>query len=467
MHTRFLPRLAALVAAAMLLDGCAAIHRLFRPRRDVRPDVIGVVLPLTGRYEPVGRALLDGIQLAMRGAKVKLEVRDSQGEPERALQALEDLAQNQKAIAVLGGVISAEASALGRRADEIGIPLLTFSKQEHITSSGSFTFRNMTTIAAQAKAMARFSTCELGLKSFAVLGPDEANARLLTEVFSDAARDQGAKVEPPVVYPPEQTTFTKEARKLSGRDELDQRPDFVARRKEILQAQSDPFRRRKALEKARAALPSIVGFQALFLPDIWKTVSLIAPALAVEDVVTNSCDEEDMRRVRATTGRKALPTVTLLGWGGWQSPENQDGKPELLARGGKFMHCAYYVDGFFAGSARPATRRFVQSFRAAYGGKTPNLLHAYAFDSAQMYRRVLEESAPADSDRFKRLLADLPEHDGAAGPTTFDSDREARKPLFFLQITEEGVREVPVRGRCAQPTAAAKEREGWVVPRRG
>lgn len=445
------------LAAAAALSGCATVGRWFRPKRDVRPDVIGVVLPLSGKYEPIGRALLDGIELGMKDSKVRLAVRDSEGEPEPALRAFEDLAQNERAIAVLGGVTPGEAAALGRRADELGIPLLTFSKQEDITSSGSTTFRHMVTLAAQAKAMARFSTCELGLKSFAVLGPDDANAHQLTQVFSAAVRGEGAQIEPPLVYPPEQTNFTKEARKLSGRDGLEQRPDFIARRKEILREESDPYRQRKALEKARASLPPNVGFQALFLPDSWKTVSLIAPAFAVEDVVTNACDEEDMRRIRATTGRRALPSITLLGWGGWQSPESPEGKPALLARGGKFMHCAYYVDGFFAGSARPATRRFVEAFRAAHGGRAPNFLNAYAYDSAQMFRRVVEQGAPTDSDRFRDLLADLPEHDGATGPAAFDSDREARTPLFILQITPEGIREAPMRGKCLKPSASAEE----------
>lgn len=448
-------RLAVSLAAAAALGGCATLGRWFGPGREVRPDVIGVVLPLSGKYEPIGRALLDGIELATKDSKVKLAVRDSEGEPEPALRAFEELAQNEKVIAVLGGVTSGEAAALGRRADELGIPLLTFSKQEDITSSGSTTFRHMATLAAQAKAMARFSTCELGLTSFAVLGPDDANARVLAETFSAAVRGEGARIEPPIVYPPGQTNFTKEARKLSGRAGLEQRAEFIARRKEILRDESDPYRQRKALEKARASLAPSVGFQALFLPDSWKAVSLVAPAFAVEDVVTNACDVEDMRRVRATTGRRALPSITLLGWGGWQSPEGPDGKPELLARGGKYMHCAYYVDGFFAGSSRPATRRFAQPYRAAHGGRAPNFLNAYAYDSAQMFRRVVEQGAPTDSGRFKDLLADLPEHDGATGPTVFDSDREARTPLLFLQITPEGIHEVPMRTGCARPAVSA------------
>ncbi len=442
--------LSALALALLLPLGCTTVSRLFRAKREVRPEVVGAILPLSGKYEPVGKALLEGIQLGLKGSKLKLEVRDSQGEPELAVKALDELADAQKAIAVLGGVAAAEATALGNRADALGMPLLVFSKEEGITSSGSFTFRNMITVSAQAKALAKLATCDLGLRSFAVLGPEDANAQQLTTAFTEGVDEGGGKVETALAYPAEQTTFSKEVRQLSGKDKLEERADFVAKRNEINRDETDPFRRRKALERMRAALPPVINFQALFLTDSWKTVSLIAPALAVEDVITNACDAEDLRKIRATTGQQNLRSITLLGWSGWHSPETPEGVPELLARGGKFMHCAYYVDGFFPGSTRPATQKFVQAFRAAHGGRTPNLLAAYAYDSAKLYRRVLEEKAVKDPDAFRSALMDLPPHDGATGQLSVDSDREVQKPFFVLRITPEGIREVPpATGGCA------------------
>ncbi len=455
MHTRS-PLLLA-IALVCALFGCTTLTRLFRPRRTVHPDLVGAVLPLSGKYEAAGKALLEGIKLGLKGSKLKLEVRDSQGEPERAVQALDELAEA-GALAVLGGVVSTEALALGQRADALGVPLIAFSKDEGLTSSGSYTFRSMLTVSAQARALGRFATCELGLTSFASLAPDEPNAKALTATFTDTIRDEGGQLEPSLTYPPEQTTFTAEAKSLAGRAAPEQRGDYLARRNEILQTETDPFRRRKALEKVRSSLKPILGFQALLLPDSWKTVSLIAPAFAVEDVVTNACDAEDMRRVRATLGREKLQTITLLGGSGWQSPEGADGTPELLARGGKFMHCAYFVDGFFAGSARPATKQFVQAFRAGHGGRTPNLLHANAYDAARMVRQLSETKAPTDSGQIRDLLGNLEGFEGATGTTAFDGDREPRRPLFFLRITPEGIREVSLARPCAAALLASSGR---------
>ncbi|MGQ0507087.1 MAG: ABC transporter substrate-binding protein [Myxococcaceae bacterium] len=440
--------------AFMLLTsawGCTTLTRLFRGHREVKKDVIGVALPLSGKYEAVGKALLEGIKQGTKGSQLKIVTRDTEGDPDKAAAMLDELADQERAIAVLGGVISVESAALVQRADAIGIPLLTFSKEEGITSGTSYAFRNMITVRGQAKALAKLATCQLKLRSFAVLAPNEPNGQELTVVFTETATELGARVDPPQTYDAGQTTFTAEARVLSGRADPERRSDWRAIQAQINKEVSDPFRRRKALEKARASLPPILKTDALFLPDNYKTVSLIAPALAVEDVVTNACDAEDLQRIKATTGRERLQTMTLLGWSGWHSPDNAEGTPELIERGGKFVHCAYYVDGFFADSERPATRKFVGAFKGDHGGRTPNLLNAYAYDSALMFRQVLEKkSAPIDSAAFRDALASLENFEGATGATQFDSDRDAVKAPFFLTISPTGIKEAPLSKACSE-----------------
>ena len=74
-------------------------------------------------------------------------------------------------------------------------------------------------------------------------------------------------------------------------------------------------------------------FEAIFIPDEWRRVSLVAPALAVEDIVTNACDARDLERIRKTTGKKNLKTVMLLGTNAWSSGKGPSGLPELIERG--------------------------------------------------------------------------------------------------------------------------------------
>jgi ABC-type branched-subunit amino acid transport system substrate-binding protein len=203
------------------------------------------------------------------------------------------------------------------------------------------------------------------------------------------------------------------------------------------------FRKRKALEKLRSSLKPIVDFEALFIPDDWKSVGLVAPALAVEDIITNACDPDDLERIRRTTGNKNLRTVTLLGTNQWSSPKGRSGIPELVERGGKFVTCSVYVDGFYVDSERPPTKRFVEAYRRAYPDqREPGLLEAIGYDSAGMFRRVVERARPATRAEFRERLAGLKDFEGATGRTSFDDAREATKPLFLLHIENDGVREV-------------------------
>jgi branched-chain amino acid transport system substrate-binding protein len=441
-----------IVLIALAFVGCA---RVFRPSRAVRADVVGVVVPLSGPYKLIGENLLAGIRAGWQRSDLQLVVRDSRGEPEAAAAAVEELAMREGAIAILGGVVGEEAQAAAKRADELGVVLMSFSKDEDITRHGPYVFRNMVTIKSQAEAMARFASCQLGVRKFAVLSPDAGYGGELTDGFEEGVEHGGGEIVRREEYAPDQTTFRTEAQKLSGRFEPEKRPDYLQKQKEISDAEPNLTKRRKAIEKLRSSLPPIVDYQALFLPDGWKTVSLIAPALAFEDVITNACDATDLERIRKTMGRSDLTTVTLLGWSGWASPINAEGLPELLARGGKFLHCAVYADGFFAQSTRSSTKQFVSRFQEL-NQKPPDILAAHGYDSARMVRQFLEKDPVADSNALRDRLTALRDFDGATGVTSFDDHRAARKPPFFLRIEPSGIREMNAQGPCKAATSARR-----------
>ncbi len=172
-------------------------------------------------------------------------------------------------------------------------------------------------------------------------------------------------------------------------------------------------------------------------------MGLIAPALAVEDIITNTCDAKEIEKLKKTTGKTDIQTVTLLGGQGWDSPKNAEGVPRLIERGGKFVLCSVFVDGFYAESSREATRRFVHAYTEAYPDATPLLLDAVAYDSARILRQVLEaQKPPLTRDGVRAGLAAVKDFDGATGRTTFNERREAEKPLFLLTVDSKGVREL-------------------------
>ncbi|OJH36140.1 penicillin-binding protein activator [Cystobacter ferrugineus] len=420
-------------------------------RVEVQPRTVGLLLPMTGKYKAWGEAVLRGVKLALSGSDVELIVKDTQGDVNLTGQAMEQLAYDEGAIAVLGPIASEDSRRAALLSEELQVPLLTFSRQEDITAIGPYVFRNMLTNSAQARAIADYAMKEKGLRSFAVLYPNMTYGVELANDFWDQVVANGGQVRGAETYAHDQTTFTSEAKKLVGRYYLEDRGDYVEGVREVQEQTSgqDAFRKRKAMEKMKGSVEPIIDFEAIFIPDEWRRVSLVAPALAVEDIITNACDARDLERIRKTTGKKSLKTVMLLGSNAWSSAKGASGLPELVERGGKFVNCSVYVDGFFVDSQRPATQRFVKAYRQAYNGD-PSLLEAYGYDSARMLRQLLEsKQAPKSRAELREALANLKDFDGATGKTSFDDKREARKPLFLLSVSNKGVTEVTPEQRAS------------------
>jgi ABC-type branched-subunit amino acid transport system substrate-binding protein len=108
---------------------------------------------------------------------------------------------------------------------------------------------------------------------------------------------------------------------------------------------------------------------------------------------------------------------------------------------GRHVRCAVLVDGFFAGSARPETRRFVEAYGKKYPGQVPTILEASAHDAARMARQLVE-SRVSTRAALRDGLAGLKAFHGATGDITMGPRRTPEKELFFLTADGAGLREM-------------------------
>lgn len=457
LHLRDWPR--AEEAARQLLDrwpgspwDAEARAMLDRLRRltTVRPNVIGVAVPLSGPYKRWGEVILQGIGLAVgETTGVKLAIRDSRGEPDGAAEAVEQLALDEGAIVVVGGVANAEAERAAATAEELGLPFLSLSKQEGVTEAGPNVFQHMLTATAQARALAELFMARRGLKRFAIMYPSVAYGAELASAFWDEVEARGGEVRAAETYAIDRTTFTPLVKDMVGKLYLDERTDFVDAQKEITEKETDPFRRRKALERLRDGLEPVVDFDAVLVADFARNVKLIAPALAVEDVITATCLPDEVKKIEKTTGRKDLKAVQLLGGNGWGAdPSLFDGSP---GGAGRHVRCAVFVDGFYADAARPETRRFADAYQRKYG-TAPGILEAYAYDAVKLARAVIEHGQATSRAALRDGLAAVRGFKGATGDLTVGPRRVVEKELFYLTVDRDGLREL-TRAELAAPGA--------------
>ena len=435
-------------------QGAQSIQLALSSAGNVRPNLIGIVLPLTGEYKALSDLMLNAMALAVdlqnRGG-VQVSIKDSKGEPDAAAQAVEDLVR-EGAVAILGPIALAEGQAAAVRAQQLGVPILSLSRAEGLTQIGEYVFRDMPTNSAQARAIAQYAQKKLGVRSFGILQPDSSYGEEVTRYFWDALEAGGSAVTAYDHYPQRTTTFKPFVQRLVGRtqEDLEGRKEFSDEAEKIKQQITNPYQQRRALTALRNQSAPVVDFDALFIPDSARTVRLIAPAIAAEDVITSGCDQRELEVVRKTTrNEKNLRPVQLLGTNLWNNADLVD---ERIGAA-KYVQCSIFADSFFAQSQRRATRKFVEDYDAAYH-RAPGFLEAHAYDGAAILRKVVEERRPQSRDEMRNALAGMGRaFDGATGDTVFGRDREAQKPLFWLWINRGTIQEFDPEGPPPVPPA--------------
>jgi branched-chain amino acid transport system substrate-binding protein len=418
----------------------------------VKPNLIGVVLPLTGDLKVFAEPILDAIALRidlLGHGPVRIEVKDSHNEPDGAARAVDELARD-GVIAILGPIGLAEGPAAAARAQQLGVPMISLSRAENLTQMGNYVFRNMLTNSAQAKAVADYAQKKLNARTFGVLQPDSPYGDEMVRYFWDALDAGGSSVTALERYPRETTTFKPFVARMVGRYNLSERKEYLEQEEKIAKEITDPYRRRRALQQLKSQTAPIVDFDALFVPDLARTVRLIAPAIAAEDVITSGCEARDMDVIRRTKGRDDLRAVQLIGTNLWDSPDLVDDRMGAA----KYVQCSIFVDGFFLQSQRAATQKFVADYDSAYH-RVPGYLEAHGHDGAGILRELIEKKHPQTRDELRDLLGRMDKpFPGAAGNVRFGPDREAQKTLFWLWINRGVIQEFDPEGPPPVPPVA-------------
>jgi len=454
-------RLHAQALAQQLLDaqppqGVAndahALLQILGATGQVKPMLIGVALPLTGKLKQFAAPTMDAIALLLDPAgkgPFIVSVKDTKSDPDGAAQAVEDLAR-EGAIAIIGPIGLVEGPAAAVRAQQLGVPMISLSRAEGLTAIGPYIFRDMLTNSAQARAVADYAMKKLGAKTFGVLQPDSNYGDEMVRYFWDALDQGGGEVRAYERYPTEATTFKPFIAKMVGKFNLGERGEYLEEERKIASEITDPYRKRKALSQLKNQTAPLIEFDALFIPDDARKVRLIAPAVAAEDVITSGCDARDVAVIKKTTQRDDLRTVQLLGTNLWDSTDLTDERMGAA----RYVQCAIFADGFFPQSARPATKAFVEEYDAAYH-RPPSYIEAHAHDAAGIVRAVLEKKHPQTREEMRDALAAMEPFAGAAGDTKFGADREPQKGFFWLWINRGVITEFDPDGPPPVPPAAA------------
>lgn len=370
-----------LLAVALWLVGCASA-------RPETVDVlkIGVLAPLSGDFEPLGRRVRDGVLLAVEaqngtggvlGRQVQVVLEDTQcdyfGGREATQAAIDEGAR------FLIGAVCAEASeGVAQVATEAGaLQISPAALDLDLTLDGNGDVRDLVyrlpvPDVTQGAAAAAFAKERLGAERAGILYPEEGDYGLtLAEAFRTAFEDAGGEVVIRQAYDQDAELFFEVLEAVR-----DENPDVL-----YLPGYHTVMNRLVAQARQFGLLQPIVG------SDGWHSASL-------DRVVTDGC---------------------------------------------------YFTTQYFAGEPRAVVQGWVQLYEARYLSP-PDALATMSFDAANLMFQAIETAGFLEPTLVAQALGDLT-YEGVSGTITFDASHNPTKPLLVLRVDPAGF---IFQGRFAQ-----------------
>lgn len=120
----------------------------------------------------------------------------------------------------------------------------------------------------------------------------------------------------------------------------------------------------------------------------------------------------------------------LVGGDGWDSPR-------LYEIGGQSLAGDFFSTHFSADDPDPQVQRFVEDYRRLFNN-APDAFAATAYDAARIMLAACERAASLDRAVIRAALAETRDFYGVTGTVTFNSERNAVKPIVIVRIGDAG-----------------------------
>lgn len=376
-----------------------------------RPDplLVAVLLPSSGTYAIPAQSLRTAFELGNEhaGSPVRLAFFDTAGSPDQCVKVLEQAVIRQGASVVLGPLLKDEAAKCAPAAQAMHVPMITLTSSEEVLAAGDQVYRAFPSTEQLVDALVDEAYDVRGLKRYAILAPTTPFGENVTRVFTAAVTSRGGTVNATVTYDPNAKDFRAPAKVLGKKD-------YKARAGEFSRLRSEAERKRQDPDKV--VLPPLIDYDAIFIPDSYQRVALIASALAFE--------EFPVGRFRAHAEDTPLPLLGLNAW-------NND---ELARRGGNYVLDSIFVDAFDPHGTDAPTNRFVDAWRDR-SQADPTVVEAAAYDTI----RLVGAACALGGDHAAALAkVELP--DPVSGAVKFGEDRQVVRKWELLTVTKEGIR---------------------------
>jgi branched-chain amino acid transport system substrate-binding protein len=412
------------------------------------PEIkVGLLLPLSGPTEAIGRDMLDAAQMALFDVgdnRLVLLPRDTAGTPAGARLAAQEVI-NEGAEVILGPLMAADVAAVSPIAAQANIRVLAFSNDASVATDGTFLLgfrpdeqvRRVVAYALSSGTVVRAEPAPLGQDaaapdaqlgelpnpdqpvadqpmperpSFAArppriagLAPDDAYGATALEALRQAVVEGGGELGETLFYPPDMGDPSPVVRRVAG---YDQRAAALEAERARLAQNNDPQAQQKL--QALETRDSIGGppFDAILLADGGDSLRSVAALLTFFDVDP--------------------ATTRFLGTMRWQAD------PRVLAEGA-------LQGAWFAAPPPDDLLAFQNHFQSVFG-RNPEQLAALAYDATALAVVVARDLG--DRSFAPGTLINAQGFTGAAGSFRLRPNGLAQHGLAVLEVSGGSTRMV-------------------------
>ena len=364
----------------------------------VNRKLVAVVLPLTGEYAIPAGQLRAAIELAAQAVGgFEVVVQDTAGKAESCSVAVERAVLELGAALVLGPLTKEESLGCAATAQALHTPMLPFSSADDVVAVGDQIFRPFPTVSDQIGVLLDDLMGGRGWSRFAIVNPKTPFGEGAARVFSALVQARGGGIAVQTDYEVTTTDFRSVGKVLDQKD---------------FQVRSAQARERGVGgDGSVAPRRPFVDFDAIFVPDGYRSSALLAAALAFQ--------EFPMGSFRPRRGDRPLGFVGLNAWN----------SPEWPRRGGDYVADSIFLDALFVGDRRASVQTFIEQWRELKQGDV-SVVAAVGWDAFMVAAQALNSEG---ADVTENLLAvEVP--DPVSGLHGFTPERTARRDWTLLTV---------------------------------
>jgi len=387
--------------------------------------VLGVLAPLTGPDERLGRDIVDAVRLAIAESdgEVRYVVRNTGGRIESTVRATLSLIEDEGAHLILGPVVDELAIIAAAMAQLADTPIILPHTQSAAPSAlGDNVFQLQATMPIQARRLADTVIDSLGMATFAVLNHFSGSGPDFAEAFIARVEEKGGSIVARQQYFAETTDYMTQ---------------LETTRKAGL-----------ALSRADTGRVAIDDIEALNEANE-DTLGLV-PVGSIDGLMVPGANPESNQMVALQANFLNL-VATLLGGPAWNNYA-------IISGGGDYVDGTVLTDTYSIGHTSPHQIDFANRYYATYS-RQPDRSATFSYDATRLAISAWQLAADRHEDRRRSLrewLAGVEAYEGASGPVNLTREQRVNDNVYLLQI----------RGDRIEPLDVTRSRLTLTVPPR-